>query len=570
MLYLVLGKEIMNFENEDETKNHLKNIHKLKFLSGKSLIELSSYENIALWWFVNFDFLRFLKRTQNSSNNKKETKTVSVKFSLEKGLLPNVILLIYGLSISMFCKINIRLYNTKLKNKNSKILIVAQDIEWRRTWCESEKIFTKSDAFFDSTISLLKKNHPDCEIVTIYPVGNSVSGLKIIVDKRRSQKFIVHKSFESYFSYDIWKKRQKGAKYFSNLWDEIKKEAQFCALFECNAKQWSSIENKVSNYFNRTFGGIVQNIEMAKKMIDREKPDLILLQNEYSGFEMSLVVAGKLKGIPTLAVQHGAIYPLHGGYMHTKDEIASDGNIRSPYYPIPDKTALYGFYHKNLLIDEGNYPKNSVVVTGQPRYDIIFHADKIYNKSQFLKRFNIPQKNKIVLWTTTLHGNPDVINLQDIKVMFETFKNLNNITLIIKQHPGEGKKNTKMIQNALKKYNFNVILVPKNSDTYELIYMSDLMISKDSTTVMEAVAFNKPVIVFDLINNSYIVNYVKEGIALGVYGENDLRPAIEKLLADDLELAKNREKFISDYMYKIDGKSTERVVQLIEEMLNQK
>ncbi|MCK4269991.1 MAG: hypothetical protein KAW93_05875, partial [Methanogenium sp.] len=384
----------MNIENEEEMKDYPKNIYKLKLVSGKSLVELSTYKEIALWWFVNFDFLTFLRKSQNLSNdNKEKTKKECVIHCLKQNALFNLIPLIYGLSISKLCKINVNLYKLQPQNKKIKILVVAQNVEWKKIWSSSEKIFKKSDAFFDSTISLLEKNNPDFEIVTTYPVGYSVSGLKIIVDKRKNQKDIIHKPFEYFFSLDLWKERQKATKYFSGLWNEIKKDKKFCNLFEYNGKKLYSIESKVSNYFNRTFGGIVQEIEMAKKMIDREKPDLILLQNEYSSFEMSLVVAGKLKGVPTLAVQHGAIGRTHNGYMHFKDEISSSGIIRSPYYPIPDKTAVFGRYFEDLLTNVSSYPEKSVVVTGQPRYDVLYHVSNIYNGTSFLGRYNIPKNN---------------------------------------------------------------------------------------------------------------------------------------------------------------------------------
>ena len=42
-------------------------------------------------------------------------------------------------------------------------------------------------------------------------------------------------------------------------------------------------------------------------MIENEKPDLILIQNEYGGFEQALVIAAKFKNVPTIAIQHGII-----------------------------------------------------------------------------------------------------------------------------------------------------------------------------------------------------------------------------------------------------------------------
>ncbi len=60
---------------------------------------------------------------------------------------------------------------------------------------------------------------------------------------------------------------------------------------------------------------------------------------------------------------------------------------------------------------------------------------------------------------------------------------------------------------------------------------------------------------------------MKEGVALGVYKTEDLKPTIKKLLKNDSELAKNRKKYIEKYLYKIDGRATDRVVKLIEEMI---
>lgn len=294
------------------------------------------------------------------------------------------------------------------------------------------------------------------------------------------------------------------------------------------------------------------------------------MQYEYGIFELSLIVAGKKQNIPVLAVQHGIITPSHDGYMHSKDELSTNGSIKSPYYPIPDITAVFGPYYNDILTNLSTYPENSVVVTGQPRYDILYHAHEMYNKEQFLERYNIPKNHKIVLWTTQCHAFSDEENNANSRAIFGALENLADVTLILKQHPGEGEKYTDMIMDALKDYHINVIILPRDSDTYEQLTVCDLLIVKKSTTAMEAVALNKPVIVLNLSGKPDVIDYVEEGVALGVYKENDLSIAIEKLLKDDSELADNRESYVGKYLYKIDGKSTERVVQLIKKMVDGK
>jgi UDP-N-acetylglucosamine 2-epimerase len=92
------------------------------------------------------------------------------------------------------------------------------------------------------------------------------------------------------------------------------------------------------------------------------------------------------------------------------------------------------------------------------------------------------------------------------------------------------------------------------------------MITRVSTAAIEAVAMNKPVIVLNLSGEPDPVEYVKEGVAYGVYNRDNLEQAILKLLEED-SLSKSREQYIKKYLYKIDGKATERVVDIIKDLV---
>jgi len=237
------------------------------------------------------------------------------------------------------------------------------------------------------------------------------------------------------------------------------------------------------------------------------------------------------------------------------------------FIAIPDIYIVTGHIFKEKI--EKHLPFKRVIVTGQSRYDNFVDFRNIYSKEKFFKKYKINPNHKIVLWTTQCHGLSYEENIKNFKVVFKTIQNLKNTTLIIKQHPAEGKKYTKMIKKELKNYKINAIITPKDSDTYEQLFVCDLMITRHSTTATEAVALNKPVIILNLSGEPDPVEYVKEGVALGVYNEKDLKPTIEKLLRDDSELAKNRKSFIEKYLYKMDGKATERVVNLILETIEE-
>ncbi|MDD4249161.1 MAG: UDP-N-acetylglucosamine 2-epimerase, partial [Methanosarcina sp.] len=299
---------------------------------------------------------------------------------------------------------------------------------------------------------------------------------------------------------------------------------------------------------------------ICKNILHEIQPNILLLTCEYCPFHKEMVYTAHQYKIPTIALQHGIITDQHPGYMY------DDKSFRAI---LPDVTCVFGEEHYKLLVEKSIYEPQKVVVTGNPRYDILNYAKKLYSREDFFKRYSLNPDNKIVLWTTQCHGISDKENKNNFKAMFKTLQNLKDVTLIIKQHPGEGEKYTKMIKDALKNHNLNIVITPKNSDTYEQLYMCDILVIKDSTTAMEAVALNKPVIVLNLSGEPDVERYVTEGVALGVYNEKDLKPTIEELLRDDFELTENRDKYIEQYLYKIDGKSTERVVQLIEKTLDE-
>ena len=551
---------------DDILVHYLHTIPKIKIKDVESLIELTIYDDIAMWWFVDIDFCSHINQLVKCTDHKKaQIRNRSLIGYMKKS---SFLYLIYGLVASSLCGLNVKLYGSKTNHKKDGVIVTTQNRQWNIIQDSYTKELKKGDAFFDSVISLLRKNE-ESEIITTYPLDYSISGLKVMLDKRRTQKDTIHKPFDAYWSLDVWKKGRKAKKDFSDRWNYIKSNEDFKELLQYKYINFDSIENRLAYYFSTVFGIMVEYIEMAKRMIEEEKPDLILILNEYGRFERALVIAGRLKSVPVLAVQHGVIHPTHEGYIHTHDEISPNGSVKSPYCPIPDITAVYGAYHKDLLTKVSSYPEDSVVVTGQPRYDILYYVDDIYNRERFLERYKINLDHKIILWATQCHGLSDEENIKNFETLFETIQNLRGAVLIIKQHPGEGKRYTKMIRKYLKKYKINAILMPKDSDTYEQLFICDLMITKNSTSAMEAMALNKSVIVLNLSGKPDAVDYVEQGVALGVYRENDLKLAIKNLLKDDTELAKNRERYIKKYLYSIDGTATERVVKLIGKMINE-
>jgi hypothetical protein len=206
-----------------------------------------------------------------------------------------------------------------------------------------------------------------------------------------------------------------------------------------------------------------------------------------------------------------------------------------------------------------------IVIVGQPRYDFLRAAHDIYDRTKILENLGMDPGKLTLLWITQSHAMSEKERRETIVAVSAAVCGLGDVQLIVKPHPDEDQDfYSAELAPLLGK---SCQIADKYSDTYSLLYASNLVITKDSTVGFEAVALDKPLIVLNLSGEPESVEYVKEGIAVGVYKEDDLLPALNRLLADDTELQKHREKFISDYLYRIDGRATERIANIVSKSL---
>ena len=508
-------------------------------LTATQANEQNSYE--ILQSFKNSDFNTFLSQIIKSFKHKKITLFIRSIKSIAIFLFRNSFKFGLHFSLRIIRKIYFSLLfnNFTKKVKNPDVLFSSFLISWRKYTHQNASSY-EYDLMVGDVIERAKEKIDNISCIDI----DSNHLLRSYNETRnkfnKSNDWVCLEQFIT----------------FKNIFLALHLVIKKSFGYQIDKKYELYLQTSNSNLFQDIFDMIT-----ADYIINKVKPECVFLTCEYCGIHKQFVYIGNLRSVPVLVLQHGIITPTHYSYIFDKEE---KGKII-----LPDKTCVFGQYHYDLLTKNSIYEPEQVVVTGQPRYDVLYHAGKIYNKEKFLENYNINPNHKIILWTTQCHGLSEEENIKNFKAVFETMRNLKDVILIIKQHPGEGGKYRKMIEDHLNKYNLgiNAVITPKSSDTYEQLFVCDLMITKNSTTAMEAVALNRPVIVLNLIGAPDVVDYVEQGVALGVYNEKDLKPAIEKLLKDDSVLAKNRERYVGKYLYKIDGKATDRVVKLIEEMI---
>jgi hypothetical protein len=558
----------------DDKIDFLRGIYSHELPDGKTLLESTEYMGTPMWWTADLLFFQFLGRTINEESGLKrlnQNKLLIIFFKHRSSFISLYksigiyIEILYDFFIFLAVKLINTLFGRGSKDSSKKkVMFISQDRQWG--YVKDYRTFKseKTDAFFDPVL----KNLTRYDLKGFYPIDvYPHRGLKVFLDKKRKWKFD-HVPLNFYWTLDSWKKQEKAIKSFENTWKLILEDDSFKKACIFHGKDlYPAIMGELELYFFILFPHIIKYLEMARTMIKDEDPSLIILLNEFWWWERSLMMAAKSEGVKTVALQHGVILPRDRSYQYNEDEILPKPYESKLKCPIPDKTVVYGSYYRDLLMNTSSFPKDSVLDLGQPRYDVLAHVNSIYSKKEFPNKFGIPEGNKIVLWTTQSFSLGDDEDTKNIHCIFKTLETMNKTTLIIKQHPMDGTEYKDKILRISKSYKTDFRLVPRDSDTYEQIYNCDLMIVKNSTTALEAVALNKPVIVLNLSGNHDAVDYVDKKVALGVYKEDDLENAVKSLLEND-SLNEYRERYVEEHLHAVDGRSSVRIAELVERMID--
>ena len=134
--------------------------------------------------------------------------------------------------------------------------------------------------------------------------------------------------------------------------------------------------------------------------------------------------------------------------------------------------------------------------------------------------------------------------------------------LVIKIHPIE---NLEDYRKILASREIRVTL-KKEIDLFDIINISDVIISSYSTTVLEACVLGKPVIILNIFGDPEYLPYVELGLATGVYNLERLADTVQAFLYDQAFVQRslnNVDSFLNSNKQLTDGKAALRIADLI-------
>jgi UDP-N-acetylglucosamine 2-epimerase len=339
-----------------------------------------------------------------------------------------------------------------------------------------------------------------------------------------------------------------------SIWSKISNDQGFAKLFKYKVYSlFDEIEPSLFLLFNSAFVYAISFVKLMRNVLEIERPNIVIVPDDTGLAGKTLVKLAKKRHIPTLTVQHGTI-----------DDVLNYMDVQS------DIIAVWGKISKNLLIENG-VPPNKLVITGMPVSDMILTRDR-KTKSLVYEKWGISRAKKIAVWTPSpydgirSHDSPK-INEQTLKTLSAVFRAFPDKQLVVKLHPLDSDK---MYKKVLAQIGDKHAIVIKHFDTYDLLYSCEFLMVCNSTTGVEAMILDKPVIVVNLFDVPENVPYARSGAALRATNKDELIwsiNAISKKGSEAEELQQKRRKFVDDYAYKIDGQASKRIVEVVDLMM---
>ena len=406
------------------------------------------------------------------------------------------------------------------------------------------------------------KDNSKKEVIMVVSAASHVATLKPII-KKMNVKIIrydaisseitkkslekdntLYNTLDSYIDKEVKRELKKADWWLFDQWKLIKKDRE---LREKIGLNYDHVMEAL-RYFMKTrkrFLETIRLIEIIDKICKIEKNKIFVSAEDNHDLGRILVGVGRKNKVKSLTVQHGLI-------------------LRNPVFGeiVSDKMAVHGKKEADYLVSMDG-KREKIEITGQPRFDEI-NKKKVKSKKQACKEFGLDFNKKIVIFAAQPLKSGRVIKKATIEFIktIEKIKNRDDFEFIIKLHPRMSKNDLPEIQDK----NIKII---EDADIYSLLNCCDVLITCFSTVGLEAVFLGYPVISIEIGEESRL-DYGKEKVGISLNKKGELENAINRILYNNnfkKNFQKNRKRFIENFAYKLDGRSTERIVSLINKMI---
>jgi len=262
--------------------------------------------------------------------------------------------------------------------------------------------------------------------------------------------------------------------------------------------------------------------------------------------------------VPSLALQHGILYPKYFSYRHDPDE----GDC-----PRPDRTAVFGEAARRFLVERGGYAPGSLVLTGSPKFDELLERAGRWDPVALRQRFGVGADDSLLIVASRFQPIRDTHHAigAALPALLRAVEAMDGVRCVIKPHPAEPAAPYEAALAAAGATRTRVL--PPSAHLLELLHAGDALVTVESLSAVEALVLGRPVVVLEM--PTHLRDLVEAGVALGVSKGCDPAGALWSVLRDPdtrEQLADARAGYLSELAMGVDGRATERILALVRDM----
>ncbi len=318
-------------------------------------------------------------------------------------------------------------------------------------------------------------------------------------------------------------------------------------LLEAKVRRLFSLRPGEGRRFDETFLDAAGYVEAVRALLLALRPSLLVVMNDLRVLGRAAVLTARVQGVPTLHLQHG---------------IMADWLLWQKVHS--DRIAVWGEENRRALVEAGVAP-GRIAVTGNPAFDRLAQGVEPERMERVRRSLRLEAGRPLLLVTT--QNDSFAASRRQIEAVVVAAREFPALQIVVKLHPADAFAPYQRLQRELAGVDLHLT---QHSDLAALLALSDLLVTRFSTTALEAMLQGKPVIVLNFSGQPDPLPYVERGAALGVRDPSALPGAIRAVLEDEPTRRRLREgmaRFVRDYAYRLDGRAGERVLALMEEMM---
>jgi len=556
-----------------------------KTVQGKSVKEFLAYKDTSLWYFLEYLVFYETKRPYEKLYPSVSRLTYTIdwiqnalnEYNPAQVRVQNKSSFIYRLVCEICEKKGIRVESlgqhsdpVPVKYRLQGISLLARSflqfrsfLRWMISKCvqknkdDAEVLLISSERFCRSRVQdntvygriteELKRKRISFKLVE-YDQVYYLKNLKKFVDSVRSNgsTFI-----GQYYGIGVLKEARAISRMLRAAWEEIKRDVSFRqSLVYKGVNLYPFLEKRLRLIFCGLGWYVGDVLASTAAMLEQENARAVIIEHDEN--YMGKGVLTNAQDIATISLQTELLYPDGCVSRHIK----SDDSRK----PMPMIKCVSGKYGKRVLVDYGNYDPRIIRIIGHPGYDKVL---------QKLRSFKLSGKNESQgsRRKTILFAGGGV--KQDAEIIPGLIAAADSLEarLVIKAHPVADRSLLKRIVEDTGSENVQLRF---EGDLHEMVAECDVFVSVMSTTVIDAMVLGKPILLINVVICP--MPYAAYSAVHVVQAVEDIEKGLTALFYNrglNRRLAKGQQKFLADYLYKLDGKSSARVARIVQELMTQ-